>query len=303
MLDANELDITSKDITIAQIIAATKNILAAQAFLVKKEDGIPEEEEQEQEAIPQEEITIPEEKDTLKYAEQYFKLKDTATAKYYYSDEIDLSLVEKYESFFEEQTLPYLKEMFPRLQQNVEKPNFILLGNEHDASTIAFIQLVFQESILPTGWYNSKDNTVVMTQLGHTAPYETVNTVLLPHEFFHWLKDHLYGSGIPTWFNEGLAYNVSWSSYEKTTNFLSSSLYGRQKAILLENMDSPLNIENRAAYCVFTAYVQGIYGQQKIEQLLIRSHEDNFETAFKSIYGKTVDEMYIEAKTYVQRNK
>ena len=57
------------------------------------------------------------------------------------------------------------------------------------------------------GCYTSASNAIYMA---HWRSSSQVNTVLLPHEYFHWLAWEVGKVGLPYWFNEGFAYAESW---------------------------------------------------------------------------------------------
>lgn len=283
VVKANQLKITDPKITTERFIAATKAIKEAQSKLVKKSDEV------KYAAVSP---------DFQNYANDKLKNKKTSTANYYYSAQLNADFIDKYSHFYDENMTPYFKKMFPSVNTNAAKPTFVFLGNEKEPTTFEFAQKFYGNSIPAYGWYHGKHNITVMTHMGFAPPYNNINTILLPHEYFHWLNGNVLKSSIPGWLNEGIAYNISWAMHKNTMNFMESNLYKDAKGVLQQNTNLPLS--NMTAYNVFTGYVQGTFGQKKFEQLLIRSSKESFDTVFKDIYGKTVNDMYTEVKEKIK---
>ena len=235
------------------------------------------------------------------YADTYLTHTQKLHADYYYSDVITENLVEQYNTFYEEEMLLYMQRHFPLTKNHVENPTFIFLGNEIEPSTIQFAENFYGKSAIPFGWFTPSHNITIMTQRNYTAPYQNINTILFPHEYFHWVNRNVYKSSIPTWLNEGIAYNLSWSMYYKTDNFMESSLYDKYKNILAN--DPYISIQDSNVYMVVTAYIQGMYGQEKLEKLVKTSTSKSFDEAFIEIYGKTVQQMLDETRHYIESHQ
>lgn len=283
VVKANQLKITDSKITAERFIAATKAIKEAQSKLMKKSDEV------KYAAVSPE---------FQNYANNKLKNKKTSSANYYYSEQLNTDFIAKYSQFYDVNMTPYFKKMFPNVNMTATKPTFVFLGNEKEPTTFEFAQKFYGSSIPAYGWYHGKHNITVMTHMGFAPPYNSINTILLPHEYFHWLNGNVLKSSIPGWLNEGIAYNISWAMNKNTMNFMESSIYMSAKAELKKNDSLP--ISNMTAYIVFTGYVQGTFGQKKFEELLIRSSKESFETVFKDLYGKNINDMYVDIKEKIK---
>lgn len=234
------------------------------------------------------------------FADSKLENKKTASADYYYSAQLSEDFMNQYSNYVESSMTPYIEKMFPLVKTNKNKPTFVFLGNHKEQMTFEFSQLFYGSSIPAYGWFSGKHNITVMTHLGFEPPYNSINTILLPHEYFHWLNYNVYKSSIPGWLNEGIAYSMSWAMNRNTTNFLETSIYNQYKMKIKQA--GTINVNAQDGSIVVTSYIQGKYGQEKLEKLLRRSSSVSFDQAFQEIYGKNVNTMVEEAKQYAIAN-
>lgn len=234
------------------------------------------------------------------FANSKLKNKKTASADYYYSAQLSEDFMNKYSNYVENSMTPYIEKMFPLTKTNKNKPTFVFLGNHKEQMTFEFSQKFYGSSIPAFGWFSGYHNITVMTHLGFEPPYNSINTILLPHEYFHWLNYNVYKSRIPGWLNEGIAYSMSWAMNRNTTNFLETSIYNQYKMNIKQT--GKINVNAQDGSIVVTSYIQGKYGQEKLEKLLRHSSSVSFDQAFQDIYGKNVNAMVEEAKNYAIAN-
>lgn len=114
----------------------------------------------------------------INYAQENLLHKSFAKADAYYSNVLDESLIDRYNTFFEKHMYPYMSDLFPKIKEHNESPTFVFLGNEYEPSTMEFAQKFYSAGPMPFGWYTPSHNITVMTQRGYTSPYKTINTIV-----------------------------------------------------------------------------------------------------------------------------
>jgi hypothetical protein len=56
--------------------------------------------------------------------------------------------------------------------------------------------------------------------MAHWRSEPRANSLLLAHEYFHWLVHQEGRAAVPIWFNEGLAFNISWRISQRGDSWL-----------------------------------------------------------------------------------
>lgn len=229
--------------------------------------------------------------DLQKHLVRNFNEYITGHSYFYYSDSISKELIQKYGTYFEDTVIPKMNQYFLKHAQNTLIPTQVILGDENDIDLYGQVGSVSKNAY---GWVGN-DNVAVNTMEGYTAPYKSVNTVLLPHEYVHWIFRNVYRANIPSILNEGFAYSISQAiAYNKSVTHTSyfAKAVNKVKVSGLSDTWYESN-SNSSSYegSIVATYLLDQYSGEKLDKFLIALNGQSFEEALQSTLGITVAEL------------
>lgn len=129
----------------------------------------------------------------------------------------------------------------------------------------------------------------------------------IAHELTHYTLDYLANGNYPRWFTEGLAQYVEYTMigylWVEPTSSLKQTLYSMEA--LDDQFDQLDNqpLAYRQSY-LLVEYLVRQYGEENLEALISQLKEGKpFPLAFRSIYGKSEAELYIDWHQWIRHNE
>lgn len=207
---------------------------------------------------------------------------------------MSMAALSRYAKTFESTTVGEL-ERDTGLRPTRAKAVFLLYGDE------AHWNKVTGESTF-WGYYTAQDHLIHMA---HWKAPESVNTVLLAHEFFHWLAWEEGRVNLPTWLNEGLAHNLSWRVEQHADTWLNP--YVRREWLRVANSPkTPVPaLSSHSAQDEYTitavAHLLQTRGRDALVPFFERTRDGmGFAEAFRLSFGVTTAEYESEYRRQVQ---